>query len=84
MRAAVFLAKKAIFLTIVATASSRLPQKGSTAAQVTSHSRRHAVDLSALTKEPFFQRAHMPPPQPSGGGGSTGREREASKFTSEM
>ena len=68
MRAAVFLAKKAIFLTIVATASSRLPQKGSTAAQVTSHSKMHTVDLSALTKEPFFQRAHEPPPRPSGTG----------------
>ena len=62
MHAAAFLAKKALLLTIVATASSRLPQKDSSATQVTSRSQRHRVDLAALTKEPFFQRAHPPSP----------------------
>ena len=61
MRAAAFLAKKALLLTIVATASSRLPQKDSSATQVTSRSQRHRVDLAALTKEPFFQRAPAAP-----------------------
>ena len=58
--AALFLAKVPLLLTIVATASSRLPVKGSKAAQETSNSTRK-LDYSALTKEPFFQRAAPPP-----------------------
>ena len=58
--AAEFLGKKALFLTIVATASSRLPRKGSLATTSVSNSSKR-VDLSSLTKEPFFQRAHPPP-----------------------
>ena len=62
--ATTFLAKKALLLTIVATATSRLPVRGSKASVTTSNSSRR-VDLSAMLKEPFFQRAHAPPaPEP--------------------
>ena len=61
--AAAFLANKALLLTIVATATSRLPTKGSKTTEVTSNSTKR-VDLSSLTKEPFFQRAPPPPPEP--------------------
>jgi hypothetical protein len=50
-----FLSQKALLLTIVATASSRLPFKGSKASTVATNSSKR-VDLSTLTKEPFFQR----------------------------
>jgi len=60
--AAAFLAKKALLLTIVATASSRIPKKGTTASQVSTNSSRR-VDLSALAKEPFFQRQYQPEPE---------------------
>jgi hypothetical protein len=63
--AASFLSKKALLLTIVATASSRLPVKGSKAESVSTNSSRR-IDLSALTKEPFFQRAQAPPPEETG------------------
>ena len=64
--AALFLAKKALMLTLVATASSRLPLKGSRSVEVSSNSSRK-LDLSTLTKEPFFQRAPPPPPPPDEG-----------------
>ena len=40
---------------------SQLPKKGSEATVTTSNSTRK-LDFSALTKEPFFQRAHAAPP----------------------
>lgn len=63
--AASFLAKKVLFVTVLATASSRLPTKtkrgeeASTMSVATNSSRR--IDLAALTKEPFFQRAPAAP-----------------------
>ena len=68
--ASTFLAKKALLLTIVATASSRLPVKGSKASSVSTNSSKR-VDLSALTKEPFFQRAPAPQPEPPADGTPT-------------
>ena len=58
--ASAFLSKKALLLTLVATASSRIPKRGSNATTVTSNATRR-VDMSSLTKEPFFQRAAPPP-----------------------
>jgi len=58
--AADFLGKKALFLTIVATASSRIPTKGSKASEVSTNSSKR-VDMSGLLKEPFFQRAQAEP-----------------------
>ena len=70
--AATFLAKKALLLTLVATASSRIPKKGTAAESVTSNSTRK-VDLSSLTKEPFFQRAYAPSaPDPAASPGGEG------------
>jgi hypothetical protein len=60
--ASAFLAKKALLLTIVATASSRLPQRGSKPMTASTNSSKR-VDFSTLTKEPFFQRAVMPAPE---------------------
>jgi len=58
--AAAFLAKKALLLTVVATASSRVPKRGSSISSVSSNSSRR-VDLAALAKgEVFFQRASLP------------------------
>ena len=74
--AAAFLAKKALLLTLVATASSRIPKKGTTAAQVTTNTSRR-VDLSALTKEPFFQRAPAPPPPDDPGSEGEAKEGAA-------
>jgi len=58
--AQIFLGQKAILLTIVATATSRLPLKGSRSSQLTTNSSKR-LDLSTHTKEPFFQRAVAPP-----------------------
>lgn len=58
--AAAFLSKKALLLTLVATASSRLPTRNSKPTSVSTNSSKR-VDLSALTKEPFFQRAAAVP-----------------------
>jgi len=57
--AGTFLGKKALLLTVVATASSRLPVKGSRPASVSTNSTRR-IDFSALVKEPFFQRQPQP------------------------
>lgn len=63
--AASFLAKKVLLVTVLATASSRLPVKGRrgetlpSVSATTNSSRR--VDLSALAKEPFFQRQPTAP-----------------------
>ena len=63
--AATFLSKKALLLTIVATASSRLPKKGSIASALSNNASRRVEWPSSITKEPFFQRAHAPPaPEP--------------------
>ena len=63
--AATFLSKKALLLTIVATASSRLPKKGSIASAISNNASRRVEWPSSITKEPFFQRAHAPPaPEP--------------------
>eukprot|EP00908_Phaeocystis_cordata_P026892 Transcript_942.p1 GENE.Transcript_942~~Transcript_942.p1 ORF type:complete len:285 (-),score=111.19 Transcript_942:1117-1971(-) len=51
-----FLSHKALLLTFVVTATSRLPIKGSKATQTSSNTTRR-VDLSGLYKDPFFQRA---------------------------
>ena len=62
--AASFLAEKALLLTLVATASSRIPKKGSISSTTSTNATRR-VELTALTKEPFFQRAPVaeePPP----------------------
>jgi len=61
--AALFLGEKALLLTLVATATSRLNVKGAPSKPVTTNSSRR-VDLAPLTKEPFFQRAPPPPPPP--------------------
>ena len=71
--AGVFLANKALLLTIVATASSRIPIKGSKASEVSSNSSKR-LDLASLTKEPFFQRA--PPPPPEEGAEATDRPHD--------
>uniref|UniRef100_A0A7S2BW03 Uncharacterized protein n=1 Tax=Haptolina brevifila TaxID=156173 RepID=A0A7S2BW03_9EUKA len=58
-----YLAKKALLVTLVATASSRLPIKSSTPTTTTSNNTRR-VDFNALHKDsshnPFFQRAPQP------------------------
>jgi len=62
--AATFLSEKALLLTLVATATSRINVKGSLTKVISTNSSRR-VDLSTLTKEPFFQRApQLPPPPP--------------------
>ena len=58
--ASTFLEKKWLLLTFVATATSRLPFKGSKASSVTSNATRR-VDLSSMYKEPWTQRAPAPP-----------------------
>ena len=54
---------KALLLTFVVTATSRLPIKGSKASQTSTNTTRR-VDLSGLYKDPFFQRAPTPAPPP--------------------
>ena len=54
---------KALLLTFVVTATSRLPIKGSKASQTSSNTTRR-VDLSGLYKDPFFQRAPVAAPHP--------------------
>ena len=54
---------KALLLTFVVTATSRLPIKGSKASQTSTNTTRR-VDLSGLYKDPFFQRAPAPAPPP--------------------
>jgi len=61
--AGVFLSQKALFLTFVATATSRMNAKGSKSSAVSTNSTKR-VDLTPLAKEPFFQRAPPPPPPP--------------------
>mmetsp|Transcript_46241 Transcript_46241/g.114682 ORF Transcript_46241/g.114682 Transcript_46241/m.114682 type:complete len:284 (+) Transcript_46241:19-870(+) len=62
--AATFLREKALLLTLVATATSRMNVKGSAAKPLAANSSRR-IDLRALAKEPFFQRAPQPPPPPA-------------------
>jgi len=54
--AADFLRSKALLLTFVVTATSRLPIKGSKTTQTSSNTTRR-VDFSTMHKDPFFQRA---------------------------
>lgn len=63
--ASLFLSEKALLLTLVATATSRVNLKGAKgdATPITTNTSRR-VDLSALVKEPFFQRAPPPPSVP--------------------
>jgi len=56
-----FLSHKALLLTFVVTATSRLPIKGSKVSQTSTNTTRR-VDLSGLYKDPFFQRAPAPAP----------------------
>jgi len=55
-----FLRHKALLLTIVATATSKIPSKGAKSSQVTSNSTKR-LDLGAMFKDPFYTR---PPPPP--------------------
>jgi len=59
--AEVFLRHKALLLTIVATATSKIPLKTAKSSQVSANSSKW-VDLSKLLKDPFYSRA-PPPPQ---------------------
>lgn len=57
-----FLSEKALLLTLVATATSRIPLKGSKVMKLASNVSR-VIDMKRLYKEPFFQR-DLPAPTP--------------------
>jgi hypothetical protein len=58
-----FLRHKALLLTIVATATSRLPLKGSRMGKVTTNVSRR-LDLKVMAKDPWYVRPPPPPPKP--------------------
>jgi len=61
--AQIFLRHKALLLTIVATATSRLPLKGSRVGKVTTNTS-NRLELKAMTKDPWYVRPPPPPPPP--------------------
>jgi len=60
--AEIFLEHKALLLTIVATATSKLPLKGSKSNSDTRNSSRR-LDLSTMAQDPFYERPPPPPPR---------------------